>query len=313
MIKTNQKTKRPILTMPSVEPVRSLKKEDYSGLIRTALSEDQTSNDITTHAFFSKAKNEMAILLAKEKGILCGKNIFTDVFLALDKKTKVKFKNSDGDLIEAGEIVATITGNIKNILKAERTALNFLSMLSGIATKSFKAAQILKPYGISVLDTRKTIPGYRKLSKYAVYTGGAVNHRLDLAKMGLIKDNHISAAGGINNAITTFRKRSPGFRCEIEVETESQLTEALKEFPDVIMLDNMDKNKLKRCSAKIRKFNLEHGVHILCEASGGYNLNNIISLANTGIDFVSMGCLTNDINPLDFSMEINQSEKNSHR
>lgn len=266
--------------------------------------EDKTSHDITTEAIFIKKQKVQAVLLTRETGILCGKDIFSRVFTLLDKNIQVNFLYSDGDKITAGEKIAHVTGDVKNIFKGERIALNFLSMLSGISTKVNHAVEILKPFGIGALDTRKTLPGYRVLSKYAVYIGGGNNHRLNLEQMGLIKDNHIAAAGGVKQAIEMFRKKYPSSKCEVEVETNAQLNEALNEYPDMIMLDNMKPDQIKKCMDLIRIFNAEHNANIIVEASGGFNLENIQSLSQTGVDFVSMGTLTNHIKPLDFSLEV---------
>lgn len=287
-----------------VKPVTSLKKKDYKPLILASITEDKIDRDITTNAIFLKNKKVEASLIVREQGILCGKDIFTEVFSIIDKSTKVEFKFNDGDRVEAGNSVALLKGDVKSMFQGERIALNFLSMLSGIATKTHKAVEILRPFGIMALDTRKTLPGYRLLSKYAVYTGGAANHRLNLEQMGLIKDNHIAAAGNIKKAITLFRKMYPEHKCEVEVETTSQLKEALNERPEMIMLDNMNAREIKLCVEIMKQYNSENQTNIICEASGGYNLENIISLAHTGVDFVSMGSLTNSITPLDFSIEV---------
>ncbi|MDH4261563.1 MAG: carboxylating nicotinate-nucleotide diphosphorylase [Spirochaetia bacterium] len=289
-----------------IAPVTKLKKEDYRSLILAAIAEDKTNDDITTNSIFTKRKKVKSSLIARESGILCGIKIFIDVFNIIDKKTLVQPNFIDGDSFNKGNVIALIEGDVKSILKSERIALNFLSMLSGISTKTKYAVDILNKYGITALDTRKTLPGYRILSKYAVYTGGGSNHRLNLAQMGLIKDNHIAAAGGIKNAIALFRKMYPKHKCEVEVETFSQLNDALPERPEMIMLDNMNVKEIKHCVEVINKFNNKHKTSIICEASGGYNLSNLSTLAKSGVDFVSMGSLTNSITPLDFSLEFHE-------
>jgi len=290
-----------------VKPVTSLKKKDYLSLIRAAIAEDKTHFDVTTNAIFEKKQIVSARLVTRQPGILCGKEIFTEVFSILDTGVKVEFFFNDGDKIKKGDQVAALQGDVKSMFQGERIALNFISMLSGISTLTKKAVDILKPLNIIPLDTRKTLPGFRMLSKYAVFMGGGSNHRANLQQMGLIKDNHIAAAGSIQKAVALFREKYPLHKCEVEVETATQLSEALKARPEMILLDNMSAPNIKRSVDAIARFNRKNNTAITAEASGGYNLENISTLAGTGVDFVSMGCLTNHITPLDFSLEVNQA------
>ena len=287
-----------------IQAVDTLKKEDYQELIEIAIKEDCIENDVSTRAIFPESKNIRAILVSKDNGVLCGTRVFSDVFLRIDHLLNPEFYFTDGSTLRPGDTVAEIHGNVQNILRAERIALNFISFMSGIATRSSQAVEILKPFGIVPLDTRKTIPGYRILSKYAVYTGGAMNHRVNLQEMGLIKDNHIAAAGSVKNAIQMFRKACPEIKCEVEVENIDQLNEALAEKPDMILLDNMSADLLKKCAAIINTFNTANRTQITSEASGGFNIKNIHLLADTGVDYASMGSLTNNIQPFDFSLEV---------
>lgn len=289
---------------PYLKTTSVLTKEDYHPLIDLALKEDHIENDVTTHAIFASPAPATAILLAKEDGILCGSMVFTDVFLSVDNSLNIEWAFAEGSQVKPNLQVAKITGNIRSILTAERTALNFLSMLSGIASKTARAVTTLKPYGIFPLDTRKTIPGFRKLSKYAVFVGGGLNHRIDLEQMGLIKDNHIAAAGSISKAVAFFRQKNPALPCEVEVENPVQLQEALSAKADMILLDNMNAEQLSSCVQQIKSHNEKNSAHVTSEASGGFNLANLEKLKGTGVDFVSMGSLTNNIDPLDFSLEI---------
>jgi nicotinate-nucleotide pyrophosphorylase (carboxylating) len=285
-------------------PVNKITRNDYYKLLKLALAEDKVNNDVTSKSIFNKKHQAKAILLCKSGAVLCGIDLFTDVFKIVDKSLNINIKFKDGNSLKKGDIVAEISGRTISILKSERVALNFLSMLSGIATTSRLITNILKPHQIAALDTRKTIPGFRILSKYAVYTGGAANHRLNLSDMGLIKDNHIAAAKGIKNSIRMFRKKFPALKCEVEVENELQLQEALGENPDMILLDNMTPLMLKRCTRIIKNYNKKNSTHITCEASGGFSIENIHRILKTGIDYISMGSLTNNIKPVDFSLEV---------
>ncbi|MDH4198928.1 MAG: carboxylating nicotinate-nucleotide diphosphorylase [Spirochaetia bacterium] len=287
-----------------IQAVKTIDKKNYQNLIELAIEEDDIKRDISTNSIFPESKKTNAILISKDKGILCGSQVFSDVLRTVDQLVQIKFRYSEGDDLNFGDSVAEISGNIQSILRSERIALNFLSFMSGIASHVRQALEILRPWGILPLDTRKTLPGYRILSKYAVNIGGGMNHRINLSEMGLIKDNHIAAAGGVKKALQMFRSRYPDKKCEVEVENMPQLQDALSEKPDMILLDNMSPVQVKICAGAIKNFNNTNHTAIICEASGGYSLENIHLLADTGVDYVSMGSLTNHIRPFDFSLEI---------
>jgi nicotinate-nucleotide pyrophosphorylase (carboxylating) len=274
-----------------------LKKSDYIKLLKMALKEDlSNTGDVTTDAIFTENKNETFILLSKDIGILCGKNIFIDVFKTIDKNCEVEFYKNDGNNLKKGEIVARVKGDVKTILKGERTALNFISHLSGIASKTslFVNAAGNK---LNILDTRKTIPGLRMLQKYAVKCGGGTNHRIGLFDMVLIKDNHIDAAGSITKAVNKVRKKW-GNKYKIEVETRNldEVKEALNCKVDRIMLDNMNNENMKNAVKLIA------GI-AETEASGNMSIEKIKEVSETGIDFISFGELTHTIKVFDFSLK----------
>lgn len=273
-------------------------KKYYKNIIKIALKEDLGKNgDITTDSIFkNNDKIETFKLLAKDNGILCGKEIFIEVFKTIDKRCNIEFYFNDGDSIKKGEIIARVKGRVSSILKGERTALNFISHLSGIATKTNLFVQ--KAQGkVKILDTRKTIPGLRYLQKYAVLCGGGINHRIGLFDMILIKDNHIDAAGSITDAVKLIRKKL-GNKYKIEVETRdlSEVKEALSLNVDRIMLDNMDIEKIKEAVKIIDK-------RVETEVSGNMTIDRIEEMANTGVDYISFGELTHTIKVFDFSLK----------
>ncbi len=265
-------------------------------LIELALDEDLGgSGDVTSEPVFTGEKHAFR-LISKDTGILCGIEIFRQVMLKVDQETDITIYFNDGDRIETGDVVADISGKVVSILKAERTALNFLSMLSAVATKT---AEYVKEAGgrLVILDTRKTIPGFRQLQKYAVRCGGGSNHRMGLYDMVMIKDNHIDAAGGISAAVTRIRERW-GNRFKIEVETRNleEVREALACRVDRIMLDNMDNGEIA-AAVGLAEGKCE------TEASGNITLGRIRSLASTGVGFISSGELTHSFRAFDFSLK----------
>lgn len=271
-------------------------KHDYKSLIKLGFKEDLYCNrDITTDAIFNKEETSTFVLISKDNGVFCGKEIFENTFFYLDKNIQIKFNLKDGDQIKKDNIVAEITGSVRNILKAERTAINFISTLSAIASKT--ALFVKEAQGkIKIVDTRKTLPGYRKLFKYAVKCGGGENHRIGLYDMVLIKDNHIDTSGSITKAVNKIREKF-GKKYKIEVETRNidEVKEALSCKVDRIMLDNMDIKKIREA---IRYINNE----IETEISGGVTLEKIKEIANTGATMVSIGELTHSIKAFDFSL-----------
>ncbi len=273
-----------------------LQKKDYLPLIKTALNEDlKNIGDVTSDAIFKKEEATF-FLLSKENGILCGREIFSETFKTIDKNIKIDFKYGDRASIKKGDIVARINGKVINILKGERTALNFISHLSGISTKVNDFVKLTKGK-IKILDTRKTIPGMRILQKYAVICGGGQNHRMGLFDMVLIKDNHIDASGGIIDAVNKVREKW-GNKYKIEVETRNmdEVKESVSCNVDRIMLDNMDINKIKNAINLIKN-------QIEVEVSGNINFKKIKKLSKLKIDFISIGELTHTINAFDFSLD----------
>ncbi len=274
-----------------------LRKKDFMPLIRTALAEDLGANgDITSRAIFTKKQQAVFTLLAKDDGILCGLAPFTAVFKTLSRSIKVDAYFSDGALLKKGDIAARVSGSLTGILTGERTALNLISHLSGVATKTAEFVRVSRGKPV-ILDTRKTIPGMRFLQKYAVATGGGQNHRMGLFDMILIKDNHVDAAGGITAAVNAAR-RIWGKRFKIEVETRSldEVREALTAGVDRIMLDNMDNATMKQASALVAG-------KAETEASGNMTIERLATLADTGVDFVSLGELTHTVKIFDFSLK----------
>lgn len=274
-----------------------LKRKDYKKIVKEALKEDIKGDlDVTTEAIFTKKQKVVFKLLAKDNGVLCGKDVFVEVFKTIDKNTKVDFYFKDGSLIKKGDVVARVRGDVKTVLKGERTALNFISHLSGVSTKT--SLFVKQAEGrLKILDTRKTIPGLRILQKYAVFCGGGENHRIGLYDMVLIKDNHIDAAGGITEAVKKARKKW-GYKYNVEVETRNleEVKEALQCNVERIMLDNMDLETMKKAVEIIAK-------KTEAEASGNMTLERIKEVAETGVDFISFGELTHTVTVFDFSLK----------
>ncbi|MDX9800411.1 MAG: carboxylating nicotinate-nucleotide diphosphorylase [Spirochaetia bacterium] len=272
-------------------------------LIKLALEEDLgKEGDITSESVFTDQAGKYR-LLAKESGILCGIGIFTKVYKAVDSETLVTAWFEDGDEIKSGDVVADIEGRVVSILKAERTSINFLAMLSAIATKT---SLFVKQSGgkVKILDTRKTIPGYRILSKYAVRCGKGLNHRTGLYDMALVKDTHIDAAGSIEKAVEKIRDRF-GHAVKIEVEARDleEVKKAVESGADRIMLDNMS-DEITADAVRFIAGRTE------TEASGNMSLERIDTVSKTGVDYISFGELTHTIKSFDFSLKnINYTEK----
>ena len=276
------------------ETLKSLK-----DLMKLAIKEDIGKGDITTEAIVSKKANAVATIVAKDAGRIRGIDVVNEFFKFYDKKIDVKCLKKDGEVILVGDEVIRLEGNARSILSVERIVLNFLQRLSGVTTKTKQYVDIISEYKVKLLDTRKTIPGFRLLEKYAVKTGGGKNHRKGLYDMFLIKDNHIEAAGSIKKAVKAVKKK----KMKIEVETKSldQVKEAVKEDVNMIMLDNMSIDEIEIAVKMIREANKK----IKIEASGGININNIEEIAKCGVDFISVGTdLTLSAKALDFSLNI---------
>lgn len=267
-------------------------------IIEQALLEDIWTGDITSESIIPYDLKAKGIIKTSDEGVVAGLDIVFLVFKKLDSEICFQSKTKDGNKILPGEILAKITGPAQTILKGERVALNFLQRMSGIATITSKFCQEVKAFPVRIVDTRKTTPGLRILEKYAVRMGGGYNHRFGLYDAVLIKDNHIVVAGGIRSAVNSVRKQiSHTVKIEVEVENLSQLQEALKMKTDIIMLDNMDLENMKKAVKMARG-------KVLIEASGGITLEKVRKIAQTGVNLISIGTLTHSVKSLDISMEI---------
>ena len=266
-------------------------------LIRMALQEDITSEDVSTNAVMPTEVKGTVDLIAKEDGIIAGLDVYARVFQMLDEKTEIDFKCKDGDEVKKGELMATLTGDIRVLLSGERVALNYLQRMSGIATYTRQVAKLLEGSKVTLLDTRKTTPNCRVFEKYAVRVGGGCNHRYNLSDGVLLKDNHIGAAGSITKAITMAKEYAPFVRkIEIEVETLEQVKEAVEAGADIIMLDNMTPEVMKQAVELIDG-------RAQTECSGNITKENIARIREIGVDFVSSGALTHSAPILDISMK----------
>ncbi|MCM1107116.1 MAG: carboxylating nicotinate-nucleotide diphosphorylase [Blautia sp.] len=266
-------------------------------LILGALREDITSEDVSTNSVMPEPKAGEVDLICKEDGIICGLQVFERVFVLLDEKTRVDFFVADGDEVKSGQLMAKVYGDIRVLLSGERTALNYLQRMSGIASYTRSVAALLEGTGIKLLDTRKTTPNNRIFEKYAVRTGSGNNHRYNLSDGVLLKDNHIGAAGGVKEAVAAAKAYAPFVRkIEVEVETFAMVKDALEAGADVIMLDNMDTEQLKEAVAYI-----DGRAEI--EVSGNVTRENIKRLAGLGVDYISSGALTHSAPILDISLK----------
>lgn len=262
-----------------------------------ALREDITSEDVTTNAIIRTPTKGKATLLAKDEGVLCGLEVFARVFTLLDKTSFFETSYKDGDRIKKGTVIGTIYGDIRALLSGERTALNYLQRMSGIATYTQSYVKELEGYSIKLLDTRKTTPNMRPFEKYAVKVGGGHNHRYNLSDGILLKDNHIGAAGSVTKAISQAKEYAPFVRkIEVEVETLEMVNEAVAAGADIIMLDNMDTTTMKEAVAMI-------GGRALTECSGNVTITRLKEIAEIGVDYVSCGALTHSAPILDFSLK----------
>lgn len=276
--------------------MRELKPILIDKYILAALREDMTSGDITTDSILKDEKAEVN-LIAKDKGILAGLDVFKRVFEILDEDVTFEFYFSDGDQVNNKDLVGKIRGRAKAILEGERTALNFLQRMSGIATYTKKMVDALDSEHVKILDTRKTTPNMRIFEKYAVTLGGGYNHRYNLSDGIMLKDNHIDAAGGIREAVEKVRSLNPFVKkIEVEVENFDQVREALEAKADIIMLDNMDIEEIREACKIINK-------KAIIECSGNVSLDNINSYRDLDIDYISSGAITYSAGVLDLSMK----------
>lgn len=266
-------------------------------LILAALKEDITSEDITTNSVMRSYQSGEVELICKQDGVIAGLDIFKRVFILLDDKTEVIFYCADGDKVTKGQKLGVIRGDIRVLLSGERTALNYLQRMSGIATYTRTIVDMLKGSKTKLLDTRKTTPGMRIFEKYAVKVGGGYNHRFNLSDGILLKDNHIGAAGGVKEAVKMAREYAPFVRkIEVEVENLDMLKEALEAGADIIMLDNMSVEDMQKAVA-LCKGKAE------TECSGNVTKENVAKLTNIGVDYISSGALTHSSPILDLSLK----------
>ena len=266
-------------------------------LIRMALQEDITSEDVSTNAVMRSAVKGTVDLIAKEDGIIAGLDVYARVFQILDEKTEISFNFKDGEAVKKGNLLGTVTGDIRVLLSGERVALNYLQRMSGIATYTKQVSKLLEGSKVTLLDTRKTTPNMRIFEKYAVRVGGGCNHRYNLSDGVLLKDNHIGAAGSVAKAVAMAKEYAPFVRkIEIEVETMEQVKEAVEAGADIIMLDNMTPEMMKEAVELIAG-------RAQTECSGNITKENIAKILETGVDFVSSGALTHSAPILDISMK----------
>ncbi|MBK7542354.1 MAG: carboxylating nicotinate-nucleotide diphosphorylase [Candidatus Competibacteraceae bacterium] len=271
------------MTMPDPNPA-----------VAAALAEDVGGGDLTAALIPETAESE-ATVISRERAVLCGTAWFDAVFRQLDPRVAVDWRAADGDRVEPDQLLCALRGPARSLLTGERTALNFLQALSGTATLARQFADTVAGTGATVLDTRKTIPGLRLAQKYAVRCGGCQNHRIGLFDAVLIKENHIMAAGSITQAIQTARRLHPSVKVEVEVENLAQLQEALSAAPDIVMLDNFDLETMAEAVRLTAK-------RVKLEASGNVNFTTVRRIAETGVDYISIGGLTKDLRAVDLSM-----------
>ena len=266
-------------------------------LILSAIKEDITSEDVSTNCVMPVAQPGQVDLICKQDGIICGLQVFERVFQLLDEKTEVEFFVKDGDAVTAGQLMAKVTGDIRVLLSGERTALNYLQRMSGVATYTYSVASLLEGSKTKLLDTRKTTPNNRIFEKYSVRVGGGNNHRYNLSDGVMLKDNHIGAAGGIKKAVAMAKEYAPFVR-KIEVETENieMVKEAVEAGADIIMLDNMTNEEMAEA---IRIIDGRSEI----EVSGNVTKENIARLVDLGVDFISSGALTHSAPIMDISLK----------
>ena len=286
--------------------------KEVTQIVKDALREDVGKGDITSYLCRFGNRKAKACIIFKEKGIICGLGVIEAVFKSIDRKLIFKPAVKEGAIVKAGKVAAYIEGKARSILTAERTALNFLGHLSGIAAQTHRFVDRIRPYKVRIMDTRKTTPNMRRLEKYAVRVGGGHNHRMGLYDQVLIKDNHIkiglrevgvSKEDTIKSLVTIAKKHAPkGMKIEVEVENLKEFKASLESCPDIIMLDNMSVRDISK-AVKIRNAQISRTKPLL-EASGGITLKNVRPIARTGVDIISTGSLTHSVKSLDVSLEI---------
>ena len=267
-------------------------------IIRRALAEDINYVDVATDYLIPENQRDKAYLVAKQDGVICGLDVAMRVFTLLDDSFTFSLNFKDGDRVKKGDIIAEYEGRTVFLLKGERTALNLLQQMSGVATATAEAVERVKGTKAQITDTRKTVPTLRALQKYAVTCGGGKNHRFNLSDAAMLKDNHIDAGGGIANAVAALRSKI-GHTVKIEVETRDldEVRQAVEAGADIIMLDNMSNDEMKKAVELI-------GGRALTEASGGITPENVREKAETGVDIISLGALTHSVKAMDISMKM---------
>jgi len=270
--------------------------QEIIAIIDRALKEDIPTIDVSSEYLFYN-ETSLGKFIAKEEGIISGIDVCKETFLRVDPNTKFQIHKQNGDSVTPGQIIATVSGKTKSILKAERVGLNFMQRMSGIATLTHRFVKMVESTNTKILDTRKTTPTLRILEKRAVRDGGGTNHRMNLSEMVMLKDNHLNAAGSIKQAVEIVRKRvGSEMKIEVEVETFDQFQQAMETDADIIMLDNMSNELTKRC------VDFNQGKKLL-EASGNMTLDRVESVAKTGVDMISVGGLTHSYKSLDISLK----------
>lgn len=296
------RTITPLGGVPAVRPTARLRfpldGPQLRAMVRAALDEDAAFNDLTTIATVLSDRHQRATMVARSGGVIAGVDFAIEAFCQLDPKVTVRVNVEDGTKVEPGSTVLFITGHARGILAAERVALNFMQRLSGIATLTRRFVDAVQGTDARILDTRKTLPGWRALEKYAVRTGGGMNHRFDLGAAVLIKDNHLAAVDGdIGIAVRRSRDLAPpGTKIEVECDRIEQVHAALEAGADIIMLDNMPPKLMKECVSLV-------GDRAILEASGGITLGTVRAVAETGVDWISVGALTHSAPALDLALD----------
>ena len=287
------------MSEPGTAPPAPTLPADLAEQVAAALREDLGSGDLTA-ALVPLAQRVRGRIVSREAAVLCGQAWVEACFRRLDPGIRLTWNAADGATLTPGMLVCTVEGPARSVLTGERTALNFLQLLSATATAASRFAAALAGTGCTVLDTRKTLPGLRSAQKYAVRCGGAANHRMGLYDMVLIKENHILAAGSIAQAVAVARASAAGARIEVEVESLGELEQALEAQPDIVMLDDFTLEDMAAAVAR----NRARGRPVLLEASGSVSLETVRAIAATGVDFVSVGALTKHVRAVDLSMRL---------
>lgn len=272
---------------------------DLGSQVHAAIREDIGTGDVTA-GFVPENQLAHGRVITREAAVMCGRPWVEEVFRQLDESVRLRWHANDGERVSPAQNLFDIEGSARSILTGERTALNFLQLLSAVATETKRYVEAVAGTGCTILDTRKTLPGLRTAQKYAVTCGGAANHRMGLYDMVLVKENHIAAAGSLTGAVQAARRHVPGLKVEVEVENMQELAEAITAKPDIIMLDNFNEAEMRKAVA----INNEHGHYAKLEASGNVSLDNVRAIAETGVDFISVGALTKNLRAVDLSMRL---------